>query len=226
MAERREFRTESARNFWQQAVAAAGRDPNRLRELEILTDKWKWTNERMEVAARIFERDASNAARLAEFSLDYYRHNSRTADMARILWLYVDQTNATGVEAAWCVYYSLLCGTNVSPAQTLAMRVYDKAPENPRYRVAYAFALLRQQRFAEALKLVQDIDAPDLTGMQVSLVEASALLELGRKEEARSVLKKFTAMNAVPEEINFAATLFRQAGLPNATNAFTLAITL
>ena len=175
----------------------------------------------MEVCGRVFERESSNSTRLAEL-LDYYRRNGRTSDMARILWLYVDQTNATGVEAAWCVYYSLLCGTNVSPAQTLALRVYDKAPQNPRHRVAYAFALLRQQRFEEALKLVENIDAPDLTGMQVTLVEASALLELGRKDEARNILKKFTAVNAVPEEINFAATLFRQAGLSSAVNAFTL----
>ena len=69
---------------------------------------------------------------------------------------------------------------------------------------------------------MQDIDALGVTGMQVSLVEASALLELGRKEEAINILKKFTPVNAVPEEINFAATLFRRAGLPNAASAVTL----
>ena len=217
-AERSQSEGESPRILWRQSLGSAGRDTTRLRELEVLTEKWGWVDERMEVSARIFEREASNASRLAEL-LDYYRKNSRTSDMARILWLYVNQTNATGNEAAWCVYYSLLCGTNVSPAQTLALRVYDNAPQNPHHRVAYAFALLRQQRFAEALKLVEDIDAPDLTGMQVTLVEASALLELGRKEEAINILKKFTPVNAVPEEINFAATLFRQAGLPNAVNA-------
>jgi cellulose synthase operon protein C len=220
-AERMESPDDRFRSSWRQALGAAGRDGAKLHELEVLTEKWSWTDERMEVSGRIFERESANSSRLAEL-LDYYRRNSRTSDMARVLWLYVDQTNATGVEAAWCVYYSLLCGTNVSPAQTLALRVYDKAPQNPRHRVAYAFALLRQQRFAEALKLVEDIDAPDLTGMQVSLVEASALLELGRKDEARNILKKFTAVNAIPEEINFAATLFRQAGLPSAVNAFTL----
>lgn len=175
----------------------------------------------MDVSARIFEREASNTTRLGEL-LDYYRSNARTGDMARVLWLYVDQTNAADSEAAWCVYYSLLCGTNVSPAQTLAVRVYDHAPQNPRHRVAYAFALLHQQRFAEVLKLVQDIDALGVSGMQVSLVEAAALLELGRKEEAVNILRKFTPVNAVPEEISFAATLFRRAGLPNAAGAITL----
>jgi Flp pilus assembly protein TadD len=219
--ERSESRDDSAQDLWRQAFGAAGRDAGRLRELEILTGKWGWTAERIEVVGRIFEREASDRARLTEL-LDYYRRNSRTTDMARVLWLYVNQTNATGTEAAWCVYYSLLCGMNVSPAQTLAMRVYDRAPQDPRHRVAYAFALWRQQRSAEALKLIQDIDAPDLTGMQVSLVEAGVLLELGRKEEAKKSLHRFTSVNAMPEEINLAATLFRQAGLPNAVNAFTL----
>jgi hypothetical protein len=58
--------------------------------------------------------------------------------------------------------------------------------------------------------------------MQVSLVEAGALLELGRKEEAQKVLSRFTSVNAMPEEINLAATLSRRAGLPNAVNAFTV----
>jgi predicted Zn-dependent protease len=214
-------RGESARVPWRQALGVAGRDVVRLHDLEVLAKKWAWTEEQMEVSGKIFEREASNTTRLGEL-LDYYRSNARTADMARVLWLYVDQTNATDSEAAWCVYYSLLCGTNVSPAQTLAVRVYDKAPQNPRHRVAYAFALLHQQRFAEVLKLVQDIDALGVSGMQVSLVEASALLELGRKEEAINILKKFTPVNAVPEEINFAATLFRRAGLPNAADAVTL----
>jgi predicted Zn-dependent protease len=175
----------------------------------------------MEVSSRIFERQASDTTRLTEL-LDYYRRNSRTADMARLLWLYENQTQASGTEAAWCVYYSLLCGTNVSSAQTLAQRIYDKEPNNPLHRVAYAFSLVRQQRFSEALNLIQNIDKPDLGGMQVSLIEASALLELGRKEDAKGALKKFVSTGAVPEEIKLAATLFRQAGLPNAEGAFTL----
>ncbi len=214
-------RGDSTRVPWRQALGVAGRDVARLHDLEVLAKKWSWKEEQMEVSAKIFEREASNTTRLGEL-LDYYRANARTAEMARVLWLYVDQTNATDSEAAWCVYYSLLCGTNVSPAQTLAVRVYDKAPQNPRHRVAYAFALLHQQRFAEVVNLVQDIDALGVSGMQVSLVEASALLELGRKEEAINILKKFTPVNAVPEEINFAATLFRRAGLPNAVDGVTL----
>lgn len=221
LAERSEGRGEGPRIYWRQAVAAAGHDGGKLSDLEALTGKWGWQDEKMEISARIFEQQASDTTRLAEL-LDYYRRNSRTAEMARMLWLYENQTQTAGVEAAWCVYYSLLCGTNVSSAQTLARRVYDKEPNNPLHRVAYAFALLRQQRFSEALNLVQTIEKPDLRGMQVSLIEASALLELGRKEEARGILKKFAPAGAVSEEIKLAATLFRQAGLPNAEKVFTL----
>jgi predicted Zn-dependent protease len=221
LAERADARGESPRIYWRQALAAAGHDGGKLNDLEVLTAKWGWLDERMEVSSRIFERQASDTTRLTEL-LDYYRRNSRTADMARLLWLYENQTQASGTEAAWCVYYSLLCGTNVSSAQTLAQRIYDKEPNNPLHRVAYAFSLVRQQRFSEALNLIQNIDKPDLGGMQVSLIEASALLELGRKEDAKGALKKFVSTGAVPEEIKLAATLFRQAGLPNAEGAFTL----
>ncbi len=221
LAERSDGRGEGPQIFWRQAIAAAGHEGEKLSDLEVLTEKWGWLDERMEVSARIFERQASDTTRLAEL-LDYYRRGSRTAEMARMLWLYENQTQAAGAEAAWCVYYSLLCGTNVSTAQTLARRVYDQEPHNPLHQVAYAFSLVRQQRFSEALNLIQTIKTPDLGGMQVSLIEASALLELGRKEEARGALNKFSPAGAVPEEIKLAATLFRQAGLPNAEKAFTL----
>ena len=221
LAERSDPRGEGPQVYWRQALSAAGHDEEKLNNLEVLTTKWGWLDERMELSSRIFERQASDTIRLTEL-LDYYRRNSRTAEMARLLWLYENQTQSAGTQAAWCVYYSLLCGTNVSSAQTLARRVYDKEPNNPLHRVAYAFSLVRQQRFSEALNLVQNIDKPDLSGMQVSLIEASALLELGRKEEAKGALKKFTPAGAVPEEIKLAATLFRQAGLPNAEGAFTL----
>ncbi|HEY4247261.1 MAG TPA: CDC27 family protein [Lacunisphaera sp.] len=220
LAERSDARGEGPQLYWRQALAAAGHDGEKLNDLEVLTTKWGWLDERMEISARIFERQASDATRLTEL-LDYYHRHSRTAEMARLLWLYENETQADGAQAAWCVYYSLLCGTNVSSAQTLAQRVYDREPNNPLHRVAYAFSLVRQQRFSEALNLIQKIDKPDLSGMQVSLIEASALLELGRKEEAKDALKKFVPAGAVPEEIKLAATLFRQAGLPNAEGAFT-----
>jgi len=220
-AERSGGATARAVADWRQAVATAGRDPVRLHELETLAAKWGWQPERMDIVARLFERRPADRAVLSEL-LEYYRNNLRTADMARVLWQYVNQTNASDTEAAWCVYYSLLCGLNESPAQTLAARVYDSAPEDPRHRVAYAFALWRQRRAAEALKLVEGLDAPELTGMKVSLIEAGTLLELGRKEEAGKILEGFTPANAMPEEISLAATLLREAGLPSSVNAFTL----
>ncbi len=219
--DRSEAREDGARDYWLQTFGAAGYDSKRLHDLEVLTKKWNWEAERIDVVGRIFERESSDRKRLAEL-LDYYRRNARTSDMARVLWRYVNQTNTAGTEAAWCVYYSLLCGMNVSPAQTLAARVYGQAPNDPRHRVAYAFALWRQRRSAEALTLIRETETPDMTGMQVALVEAGALLELGRKEEAGKILNRFTSVNAVPEEINLAATLFKQAGLPIAVNAFTL----
>lgn len=220
-AERAGSRDDLSREQWRLASAAAGRDAAKLRDLEVLASKWAWLAEEMDVTAKRFERDASDRGVLTRL-LDYYRNHARTPDMARVLWLYVDQTDATGPEAALCVYYSLLCGLNESPAQTLAAKVYDRAPADARPRVAYAFALWRQRRSAEALKLIQDVDAPELSGMQVALVEAGILLDLERKDEAVKTLASFAPANAMPEEKNLAATLYRRAGLPTAMNALTL----
>lgn len=210
---RRQLAGENAsRDVWRQAVATAGRDARRLRDLDELAAHWTWEGERMEVVARRFEREASNQALLTEL-LAFYRRQNRTADLARTLWLYVNETKSTGTEAAWCVYYSLLCDMNVNSAQTLALRVYNAAPQDAGGRVAYAFALWRQRRAEEAWQILQNLNAVNLPQMQVSLVQAGVLLDLNRKQEAQDSLARFVAINAMPEEKNLADTLSRKVGL-------------
>ena len=96
---------------------------------------------------------------------------------------------------------------NVAAAHTLARRIYTAAPQDPRHRVAYAFALWRQQRADEGWKLVAGVDVAAAGGMQVTLVEAATLLDLGRKQEAQAALSRFAAAEAMPEEIRLAETL-------------------
>ena len=79
-------------------MGVAGRDVNRLHELEVLSKKWGWTDERMEVSAKIFERQASDATRLAEL-LDYYRSNARTARSASPVVLTAAATSIRVVSA-------------------------------------------------------------------------------------------------------------------------------
>jgi hypothetical protein len=194
---------------WRQALAAAGRDPARLRELEALCAGWDWPDERAEAMDRRFEREPGNTALLAALA-DYYRRAARTADLARVFWLNAAQQDAPGAGAAWCVYYSLLCGSNLSAAQTLAARAYAAAPGDPRRRAAYAFSLWRQGRPGEALALLQDPAVQQLTDMQVGLVEAGVLLELGRVADARARLERCTGVPAMPEEAALAETLRRR----------------
>lgn len=205
----------AARELWRQAGAAAGRDARRIRDLEALALHWEWVPERMEIAGRRFESDPSDQALLTEL-LGFYRGENRTPEMARILWLFVNRTDATGPEAAWCVYYSLLCNLNVTSAQTLAARMYAAAPRDGRHRVAYAFALWRQQRAAEAWPLLLDADASRLAGMQADLIATGVLLELDRQPEAEVSLGRFVATAAVPEEIALADALARRIARDNA----------
>lgn len=214
-AERQQARESIARDFWRRAVSSAGRDPQRLRDLEMLATHWNWLAERMEIIDRVFESETSIAV-LPDELLEYYRRQARTPDLARLYWRYVERTNSTGPEAAWCVYYSLLCGMNVTFAQTLAEKIYAAAPQDPRYKTAYAYSLWRQQRANEALPFLQDIEKQELAGMQGQLVAAGVLLDLGRADDARLQLGRFNKMNALPEEIALAETLSRKLGLVDA----------
>lgn len=219
--ERQQSRESRAAELWQQAFVAAGRELSRLRDLQSLTSHWNWLPERMAVLDRIFENESPNAG-LPEELLGYYRSKARTSDLARLYWRYVERTNSNGSEAAWCVYYNLLCGMNVTSAQTLAERIHSIAPQDPHCRIAYAFSLWRQRRSVEAWLFVQDLaDRHELGDMQWQLVVAGVLIDLGRGEDARTRLVTFDRNRALPEEITMAEALSRKIGLGNATMAST-----
>lgn len=215
-AERGQKHESTAVGYWRQAFASAGRDLPRLRDLQALTTRWNWPAERIAVLDRVFENEASNEVLLEEL-LQYYRQKARTPELARLYSQYVERTRSNGTEAAWCVYYNLLCGLNVTFAQTLAERIHTASPQDPRCRLAYAFSLWRQQRPTEAWRVLQDIESQELAGMQARLVAAGVLIDLGRVDDARVQLGSFSRENALPEEIALAETLSRKIGLGNAT---------
>jgi hypothetical protein len=196
----------SAREHWRQAGVAAGREDGSLRDLEALAGHWGWTVERIEVARRRYEYLPADTA-LRDELLAHYRQEGRTAELARVLWLYLDQVEASGRIAAWGVYYSLLIRWNVMPAQILAARLHERDPADDRYRLAYALVLARQQRAVEAWSVLEPIVTPEVDGMSAALVQAQVLLDLDRQPEAIRHLRSFNPATALPEERYWYETL-------------------
>ena len=89
----------------------------------------------------------------------------------------------------------------------LAQEVYSKTPQNASYASTYAFSLYLQKKYAEALKIMQqlppkDLDNPSIAGYYGLILKAS-----GNNVKAAAYLQRAIKSRLLPEE----RTLFEQA---------------
>lgn len=187
-------------NSWQQALTLAGHDIARLQNLRTLASKWDWGAERLETQNRIFERNPSDAALLAEL-LRSYRDAHRTSDMQRVLAVAVgDSTDPTDAAVA-LAYYSILLDTNLARAHVMAQNAFEIARADPVRRTVYAFSLWRQRRSAEAMRLLSDLPADAKSELvSIPLVRAVIQAQLGAVDAAAASLAQFKHDTALPEE--------------------------
>jgi cellulose synthase operon protein C len=209
-AARETRRPGESREAWLQALALAGRNPARLQNLRALADRWSWTPERIETVNLLFELQRTDRRLLSEL-LDHYRAARRTPDMLRVLGLYIGDQPGTGDEAVLHAYYSLLLDTSAARAEVTARTAWERAPADPLRRFVQACALLKQQRAAESLALLETLGEPVEASLKSApLWRALALTQLGRTEAARLALVDFDRDTALPEEIALADKLARQ----------------
>ncbi|MBC8041326.1 MAG: hypothetical protein H7Y06_12345 [Opitutaceae bacterium] len=209
-ATREAARPRESREAWRQSLALAGRDPIRLQNLRALATRWSWTPETLETVNLLFELQPADRRLLAEL-LDHYRTARRTAELLRVLGLYTGDATGTGEEAVMHAYYSLLLDTSVARAQVTARTALERAPADPLRRMVQAYALVKQQRAAESLVLLEDLSAPVVAALKPApLLRAMALEKLGQTEAARLSLARFELDTALPEEAALAAKLSRQ----------------
>lgn len=198
----------AARSFWRSAIGNAGRDPQKLSHLVDLAGGWQWKAERMEALERAFDRQVTRES-LVEL-IDYHRSGGRTADLVRVLNVYVtanpDDRERQGLHA----YYSMLSGLNVSRAYVTAQQVYEATPDQPTLRLAYAFALWKQKRAEEAWSLLRDMAEEPDSPVPAKLLRAAIALDTDRAKEAVQLLESYDASSALPEETGLAATLRRR----------------
>ena len=207
--DRKESDAVAAREDWRLAVSSAGGDLRQLNNLIALATAWEWRDERMDALDRRFARDASDPAQLAEL-VEYYRAAGRTADMARVLGVFVDTQPATPAQQGAFAYYSMLCNQNLTRAYVVAQKSYQDAPDQPGLRAIYAFSLWKQQRYDEAWTLLDRAQAADGSIVPLPLLQAAVLADLKRAADAVQYLNGYERKDPLPEETSLAASLRRR----------------
>jgi len=202
--------TQRSQDLWRQALALADRDVARLQDLRALATRWQWTPERIETLNLIFARTPGDRRLLAEL-LDYYHAARRTAELSRVLTLYLSVNPEATDDAVTSAYYSLLLDTNVARAHVVARDAFEAAPGDNSRRMVYVFSLWKQRRAAEARPLLADVKAGAVSEtVPIPLLSATVLVQLGEADAARASLAQFNPVTALPEEIALADRLSGQ----------------
>jgi hypothetical protein len=195
---------------WRQALALADRSTSRLQNLRALATQWQWAPERLETLNLIFEQNPGDRLLLAEL-LRHYREARRTADLYRVLNLYVGANTDPTDEGVAQAYYSLLLDTNVVRAHVAARNAFEATPGDAVRRMVFAFSLWKQRRAAEAMPLLSEVKAGATSELvPIPLLRAVIQLQMGNREEARASLAQFKAESALPEEVALAARISGQ----------------
>jgi hypothetical protein len=195
---------------WRQALALANRNTPRLQNLRALVTTWKWPAERLATLNLIFAREPADRRLLAEL-LRTYRDARKTADLNRVLTLFIGGNTDSTDEAVANAYYSLLLDTNVARAHVAARNAFETAQADPVRRMVYAFSLWKQRRAAEAMPLLAEVAPGAKTELlSIPLVRAIIQTQMGAREAAQASLAKFQADSALPEEVALAATITGQ----------------
>jgi tetratricopeptide (TPR) repeat protein len=95
---------------------------------------------------------------------------------------------------------AMLLGDQKSKPYDLALEVYNKAPQNPACASTYAFALYQQGKYADALKVMQQLNPKDLKASSIAIYYGLILKANGNKAEAKASLDRVIKAKLLPEE--------------------------
>jgi thioredoxin-like negative regulator of GroEL len=198
-----------ARGSWRAALAGAGNEEANLSVLTEMSVRWGWTQERIELFSRIFQRDPLNEKVFAELS-DYFTKAGQTAELARIYELRCNASPGDFEAKSRLAYFSLLTGSNLSRAHVIAREAYDDSPKDTFRAKVYAFSLLKQTRPSDAWHVLEPLaDKKESGQAQTSLLKALVAMQRHDEKAAKDYLDHFDATGVLPEETSLAESLTR-----------------
>lgn len=205
-AQRRLDRLSDSRANWRLAVSTAGTRTDLQRTLAALAGAWNWDEERMDLLARVLQREPSDLAVFDEVAA-YYLKLRRTADLARVYGAAVTGGIATSTQRAQFAYYSLLVGNNTSEAHVAAKAAFDQNPADLTAARALALSLWKQGQGRAGLQILGNLATRLSPEIDLSLVLALLHEAAGEIDSARQQLAAFSAASALPEEAALAKDL-------------------
>jgi tetratricopeptide (TPR) repeat protein len=193
-----------ARSEWKAATDVAAENRAALAWLARMTTNWEWTEEMERVLWTAVERTPNPRWALESLYRHYFKKKDTEGVQRATARLIEEDPGNTSVLNDYALA-SLLMKVDVDRAARFAQVNYEKDPMNPSFASTHAFALLRRDQIAEALRVLEALPAakletPSVAGYYGLVLAANRdnpekvrrFLELGQKaallpEEARLI---------------------------------------
>jgi len=188
-----------AHAHWDRAIKAVADRPELLGLLAQMAAGWHWTSESEDVLWRVARGFPNERWAIDALSAGYARQRN-TRGLYAVYSLLMERDSANTVAQNNCAALSFLLHTNIAQAHQVAGRVYHADTNNYGFISTYAWSLHLQGHTAEALKLMERIDAAHLGDPSVASYYGALLAAAGQEDKAKAFLAKADAAQILPEE--------------------------
>ena len=188
---------------WNGAVQLAGASFNHTRELLGRIEAWHWNRERFDLLWKLFSFLPGHLELRREIA-NWEHQQGNTANLLRLFSQVTDFTPADGESRANVAYCTLLLDADLPGATTTFRELIALDPQNPYFATGHALALLKQERFPEALATLSTLRPSHLAVPERMSLHAWLLALNGRVDEAEITLNSLVSDGLLPEEKKFA----------------------
>ena len=199
LALRRQNLNSAADAEWAQAIKAASAGKGQLEMLLRTVAGWRWPNEMREILGIIVGRYPGET-----WASSLLTQNLMSEGQTRpLLALFRQQLAANPKDPSHknnVAMTALLLEETALKPHDLALEVYQSQPTNAAFASTYAFSLYLQQKHAEALQVIEKLDADQLKDPSVAGYYGLILAANGKGAEARPYFALTTNTVALPEE--------------------------
>jgi len=189
----------AAKAEWEKALKSAGNQRQPLVGLVSLAARWNWSAEAEEILWSIINQFP--AEKWASQALSRALYTSGRTRGLLTLYAKLAETNPSDLSAKNNLAMSalLLQATEQRPHE-LAREVYEKAPTNVDFVATYAFSLYVQEKSAEALKTLEQLQPEQLEKFSVCGCYGMVLKATGNGDKAKKYLDLAAKAPLLPEE--------------------------
>lgn len=199
LAERSLAQNAAADASWNRAVELSGHSLDKLSHLAQVAGLWDWPVEKSDVLSEIVDEFPDQNWALDELSTQLYAEG-KTSEMESLFFkAYTRDPSNPHIENNLASLY-LLRKTELHKACEMARAAYNSSTNNPFFASTYAYALLLQNKKADALDIVNRLKPQYLKIPTIALYYGIVEAESGQKEMAREALKCAGSGKLLPEQ--------------------------